>query len=80
MLSPSGVIEKCERVPIYSENHLMSPEIVEAIKLTLHDGSKRFVIIQHQEPNHGRRGYVVEGNFYYGRVLVIQDEKVITLY
>lgn len=74
------MIEKCERVPIYSENHLMSPEIVEAIKLTLHDGSKRFVIIQHQEPNHGRRGYVVEGNFYYGRVLVIQDEKVITLY
>lgn len=80
VLSPSSIIEKCERIPIYSENHLMSPEIVEAIKLTLHDGSQRLVIIQHQEPNHGRRGYVVEGNFYYGRVLVIQDEKVITLY
>lgn len=74
------MIKKCERVPIYSENHLMSPEIVEAIKLTSHDGSQQLVIIQHQETNHGRGGYVVEGNFYYGRLLVIQDEKVITLY
>ena len=80
LLNPQGLVTKVEKLPVYSEAEQQPDEVVEAIKVQLKDRTQKLILIQHQEPAHGRRAYCVEGEYYYGRVVVATDQEKIVLY
>ncbi|MGL9756828.1 alginate lyase family protein [Enterococcus sp. DIV0197] len=80
LLNPQGLVTKVEKLPVYSEAEQQPDEVVEAIKVQLKDRTQKLILIQHQEPAHGRRAYCVEGEYYYGRVVVTTDQEKIVLY
>ena len=80
VLAPQGLIQNVEQLPVYAEDQKQSPNVVEAIKFTFEEGTQQLVILQHQEPNVGRRAYRIEGKYYYGRIMVVKDNKRMVLY
>lgn len=80
ILSPKEVVKEVERIPVYSDGIKLGEDVVEAVKIHLQNGKKIVVINQHQEPDNGRRAYLVEGNYYYGRVIVLTESDQIVLY
>lgn len=63
-------------VPIYSEGKKMPKEVVEAFEICRENEEKEYIIIQHQEPDVGRRAYKINGSYVYGKVVYTQlDEK-----
>ncbi|MGM0125883.1 hypothetical protein IGI37_003284 [Enterococcus sp. AZ194] len=79
VMSPQNTVKKIERVPVYSDHLKLDNHVVEALRIHLKNGQQMLVIIQHLEPNNGRRAYQVEGNYYYGRVMIITENKTIVL-
>lgn len=73
LLYPTNLVITFKKIPIYAEDILLEDNICEAFKLELAEGKTQIIILQHQEVNFGRRAYQVEGNYYYGRVIVIDN-------
>ena len=79
VLAPRGLIQKIEQLPVYAEDQKQSSNVVEAVKFTFKE-EQQLVILQHQEPTIGRRAYRVEDKYYYGRIMVVKDNKRMVLY
>lgn len=73
LLSPEGLVKKWDRLEVYSEGVLMTDNVVEAFSFELENGLKKTLILQHVEPNHGRRAYKVNDIFIYGRVAIVNQ-------
>ncbi|KAF1299460.1 hypothetical protein BAU15_02110 [Enterococcus sp. JM4C] len=80
LLAPKGLIQSVKIIPVYSDGLELASSVVTAIKIDLQEGKQILVINQLQEPDNGRRAYQVEGQYYYGRVMVITDSDRVVLY
>lgn len=61
---------KIEKIPVFVEGIKMPSEIVEGFRITQVNDEFKYLIVQHQEPNIGRRAYQIDGFYVYGKVVI----------
>lgn len=68
--------KQIKNIPVFSSGEEMSKEIVEGFVLIDEKGNKEYLIIQHQEPNEGRRAYQIDGQYVYGKIVYTKLDKI----